>query len=67
MFPSADGPRFLPGGIALAIFCIAVAACAITIRFVLRGQNRKMDLLDEQDAPYTGGLEGLPRGYRFVY
>ncbi|ORY88487.1 major facilitator superfamily domain-containing protein [Leucosporidium creatinivorum] len=67
MFPSADGPRFLPGGIALAVFCIATASVAITLRFVLRRQNKRLDLLDEQEAPYYGGLEGLPRGYRFIY
>lgn len=40
---------------------------ACIIRYFLRRENRKMDMLDETEQPYTGGLTGLPRGYRFIY
>ncbi|KAJ9111496.1 hypothetical protein QFC22_006523 [Naganishia vaughanmartiniae] len=54
------------GGIALAVFSILVSCTAMTIKFTLQAQNRKMDRLDEQDKPYTGSLEGIPKGYRFI-
>jgi hypothetical protein len=54
------------GGIALAVFSILVSCTAITIKYTLKGQNRKMDRLDQEDKPYTGSLEGVPKGYRFI-
>lgn len=98
MFPSSDGPRYVPGGIALAIFCLLVCmsasshsffclsfwkviqlrvksviffsvhapTAATTIKFTLRWQNKKMDQLDAQGKPYTGAIEGVPKGYRFT-
>jgi hypothetical protein len=66
MFPSTDGPRYIPGGAALAGFCIAVASCAIVIKFALRRENAKMEKFDEQEQfPYPGSLAGIPKGYRF--
>lgn len=54
------------GGIALAVFSILVSCTAITIKFTLKHQNRKMDRLDQENKPYTGSLEGVPKGYRFI-
>jgi hypothetical protein len=65
-FPESDAPKYIPGGSALAGFSFMVAVCAITIKYVLKGQNRKMDRLDSEDKPYTGSLEGVPKGYRFM-
>lgn len=66
MFPSEDAPRYIPGGIALSVFCIGVASIAIVIKFALRHQNRKMQRLDDEGAAYTGSLEAIPKGYRFT-
>ena len=65
-FPESDAPKYIPGGSALAAFSFMVAVCAITIKYVLKGQNRKMDRLDAEDKAYTGSLEGVPKGYRFM-
>ncbi|KAJ9094094.1 hypothetical protein QFC21_006195 [Naganishia friedmannii] len=63
-FSGANSDR--NGGIALAVFSILVSCTAITIKFTLQAQNRKMERLDEEDKPYTGSLEGIPKGYRFI-
>jgi hypothetical protein len=65
MFPSSDAPRYLGGGIALAVFCFATAGAALTIKAVLKRENEKMQILDENEEEYTGSLEGVPKGYRF--
>jgi hypothetical protein len=54
------------GGILLAIFSIAVSCTAITIKYTLKWQNRVMEKLDTEEKPYTGSLEGVPKGYRFI-
>jgi hypothetical protein len=66
MFPSTDAPRYRGGGIALAVFCVATAGAALTIKTVLKRENEKMRKLDEDEQPYTGSLEGVPKGYRFA-
>lgn len=66
MFPSSDGPRYLPGGIALAVFCFATCGTALTIKYTLKHQNRKMERLDAKGETYSGSLEGIPKGYRFA-
>jgi hypothetical protein len=68
-FVSASGSQSQAdrnGGIALAVFSILVSCTAITIKYTLQAQNRKLDRLDEEDKPYTGSLEGIPKGYRFI-
>lgn len=54
------------GGILLAVFSILVSCTAITIKYTLKNQNKKMDRLDAEEKPYTGSLEGVPKGYRFI-
>ncbi|KAI5480783.1 Allantoate permease [Pseudohyphozyma bogoriensis] len=65
MFPSADGPRYLAGGAALSVFCVGVSVIAMVIKFALRQQNRKLEMLDREGKEYTGSLANIPRGYRF--
>ncbi|WVR06119.1 hypothetical protein IAU60_003149 [Kwoniella sp. DSM 27419] len=65
MFPSSDSPRYRSGGIALAVFCVATVCTALTIKYTLIRQNKKMREMDEADETYTGSLEGIPRGYVF--
>lgn len=66
MFPSSSAPRYIPGGIALAVFSIGVASMALIIKATLWHQNRKMMGLDEAGEPYVGSLEAIPKGYRFT-
>lgn len=66
MFPSSDAPKYKAGGIALAVFCFATCGTALTIKFTLMHQNRKMDRLDAAGETYSGSLEGIPKGYRFA-
>jgi hypothetical protein len=65
MFPDADSPRYTPGGIALAVFCLSTAGAAITIRFALKRENRKLEAMDRDGTAYTGSLAAIPKGYRF--
>lgn len=65
-FLDSDAPRYINGGSTIAAFSFAVACGAISIKFVLKWQNRVMDRLDEEDKPYEGSLEGIPKGYRFM-
>lgn len=65
-FLDSDAPKYINGGSTIAAFSFAVAAGAISIKFVLKWQNRVLDRLDEEDKPYEGSLEGIPQGYRFI-
>ncbi|KAG7531750.1 hypothetical protein FFLO_04119 [Filobasidium floriforme] len=65
-FLDSDAPKYINGGSTIAAFSFAVAAGAISIKFVLKWQNRVLDRLDEEDKPYEGSLEGIPKGYRFI-
>lgn len=64
-FISTEAPRYETGAILLAVFSGLVCVTAVVIRFALKHQNRKLDRLDAAKEPYTGSLEGIPKGYRF--
>lgn len=49
-----------------SFFSVHAPTAATTIKFTLRWQNKKMDQLDAQGKPYTGAIEGVPKGYRFT-
>lgn len=65
IFPSSDGPRYLGGGIALAVFNAGVLLIAVTLKFAFAAQNRKLQKYDDEGKPYPGALSDLPPGYRF--
>jgi len=66
VFRDQDAPRYVPGGIALTMFCLGTCMCATALKFILKRENRKMDRCDAQDEPYTGSLEAIPKGYRYL-
>lgn len=59
LYPSSDGPRYVPAGITLACVCAACAGMAIIIRFVLKAENRKLDEEDERNGVVV-------KGYRYI-
>lgn len=66
MFPDSDSPYYRSGGIALAIFSCTTGFTALTIKYVLKYQNKRMREMDEREETYTGHLEGVPKGYEFA-
>lgn len=42
MYPSTDGPRYIPGGASTAAVAVLVAILALVIRFVLNRQNKEL-------------------------
>lgn len=66
IFRDSDAPRYVPGGVALTAFCLGTCMTATALKFILKRENRKMALMDERDEPYTGSLEAIPKGYKFL-
>ncbi|KAI1780774.1 putative MFS transporter [Hypoxylon cercidicola] len=74
MYPSSQGPRYLPGGAATAADCLLVALLAIVARLVLQRQNKKLaarEAFESSDGhspePLAGGQEaGTPTGFRYI-
>lgn len=58
MYPPSDGPKYVAGGIALAIVCFVNAATALAIRFCLNKENRKAEAREES--------EGRAKGFRYI-
>jgi hypothetical protein len=56
LYPSSQGPRYVPAGITLACVCTACAGMAIIIRFVLKAENRKLDEEDERNGVVVKGF-----------
>ncbi|KAK7537564.1 MFS transporter [Phyllosticta citribraziliensis] len=79
MYPSADSPRYIAGGIATAAVSGLVAILAICIRFWLAAENRKLDRAEadefgiaavdeEAEVRATGGAVETENGdVRFRY
>jgi MFS family permease len=66
IFRDKDAPRYVPGGIALTMFCVGICCTALTLKLILKAQNRKMERLDAAGEPYTGSLAPIPKGYKFL-
>lgn len=58
MYPDSEGPRYVPAGIGLTVVCCFTAALALTIRFVLARENRKMERQERQS--------GEDEGFRYI-
>lgn len=42
VYPSSEGPRYLPGGSATAAVALLVAVLALIVRLVLQRDNKKL-------------------------
>lgn len=58
MYPSADSPRYIAGGIATAAVSGLVATLAICIRFWLAAENRKLDRAEADEFGVAAVNEG---------
>ena len=58
MYPESDGPKYVAGGVALAIVCLVNAVTALVIRFCLGKENKKAEMREES--------EGIGRGFRYI-
>lgn len=67
LYPNSQKPRYMTAGIVLSLFCGLCAATAMTLRFWLRYENRKMD---KREANGTATDEetvgGMNRGFRYL-
>ncbi|KAJ4356415.1 uncharacterized protein N0V89_004448 [Didymosphaeria variabile] len=72
VYPSTDGPRYLPGGSATAAVALSVAILALVVRLVLQRDNKKLavrDVLDNEGSVGGSGgaaLGGRALGFRYV-
>ncbi|KAL9114430.1 MAG: hypothetical protein Q9227_001511 [Pyrenula ochraceoflavens] len=67
MYPSSDGPQYVPGGSANAVICLIVALLALLIRLVLVRENKILAAAEDNNAMEIHG-EALERstGFRYV-
>ncbi|KAI0441063.1 allantoate permease [Xylaria telfairii] len=68
MYPSSDGPRYLPGGAATAGVAFLVAALALLTRFVLQKENKR--LAEREVSEFEGTAVDSPEvaapGFRYI-
>lgn len=61
MYPSSDGPKYVPAGIGLACVCCFCAGMAMVIRVVLARENRRLERGET-----SRSLAGLPEGFKYI-
>lgn len=71
MYPSSDGPRYIPGGSANAAISVSVAILALVLRFIHQRENKKLEKaeaesLQDEPAEERAGDMRIP-GFRYVY
>ncbi|KAI1374743.1 putative MFS transporter [Hypoxylon crocopeplum] len=70
MYPSSDGPRYLPGGSATAAVALLVAILALLVRVMLQKENRKLAtreaLISERHPVQPEVREAAPMGFRYI-
>jgi len=72
MYPSSDGPRYIPGSGANAAICLSIIGLALVLRYVHKYENKKLKRA-EQEAMAGGGEAGVVDvdhravGFRYVY
>ncbi|KAM0701584.1 hypothetical protein Q7P35_010492 [Cladosporium inversicolor] len=68
MYPSSDGPRYIPGSGANAAICLSIICLALVLRYVHKWENKKLERA-EQEAMSGESAGGDVRGvgFRYVY
>ncbi|KAI0856888.1 allantoate permease [Xylaria cubensis] len=68
MYPSSDGPRYLPGGAATAGVALLVAVLALLARFVLQKENKRLAELEvsEVDGTAVDNPDVAAPGFRYI-
>jgi len=81
MYPSADAPRYIPGSGANAAICLTIGGLALTLRWVHKWENGKIERAEREVFAAEGGVgvdaEGMEVGgagsrralvgFRYVY
>ncbi|KAM5341437.1 hypothetical protein ACJ41O_014468 [Fusarium nematophilum] len=76
MYPSTDGPQYIPGGSANAAICVVVALLALVLRYIHKRENKKLEQAENEAANMAqeggktpaGLSDGAPRaGFRYIY
>lgn len=68
MYPSSDGPRYLPGGAATAGVALLVAVLALVARIVLQRENKRLAERDasEPEATIRDNPDTAAPGFRYI-
>lgn len=68
MYPSSDGPRYLPGGAAVSVICLIIVCFAFTIRLCTIRENKKIAKAEVENIDLsTVNPEARGVGFRYVY
>lgn len=77
MYPSSTAPQYIPGGATNAVVCLIVAALALTIRYLHKWENKKLEKAEREavEGGETGGslpadVDGRDQrgtGFRYIY
>lgn len=76
MYPSSDGPQYIPGGSANTAICVLVALIALVLRYVHKWENKKLDRAENEAnaAAEENGKSDLAAtselrepGFRYIY
>jgi len=62
MYPSADAPRYIPGSGANAAICLTIGALALTLRYVHKWENGKIERAEREVFAAEGGVAGEEGG-----
>lgn len=68
MYPASDEPQYMPGSAGNAGVCVMVALLALTLRFVHKWENKKLERA-EQEGHVDDGVQRDRRafGFRYIY
>ncbi|KAM0494984.1 hypothetical protein ACHAP8_008362 [Fusarium lateritium] len=73
MYPSSDGPQYIPGGSANTAICVLVALLALMLRYVHKWENKKLDKAEAEanaiteESGKTTGSQLRESGFRYIY
>ena len=74
MYPASTGPRYIPGGATNAAVCVLVSLLALTLRFVHKRENRKLEQAEAEataagaeGGAVAGGEDRRMAGFRYIY
>jgi len=65
MYPSSAGPRYIAGGVALAVSCLIVAVMAFLLRRIHIKENKKLGRNELENVSQVGDARAV--GFRYVY
>lgn len=69
MYPSSDGPRYIPGSGANAAICLSIICLTLVLSYVHKWENKKLEGAEMEAVSGESAGEGDARGagFRYVY